>query len=160
MVNQELVISSLEKVMDPEIPTISVWDLGIVSNILLLDHSIEITLTPTFSGCPALRVMEEMVHQKLLEDFPSYKVNVKTSFETTWTTDRISEKGLINLKAHGLAPPPRHDHYIELDVLSHVACPWCGSKNTQLKSPFGPTLCRSLHYCRQCQQAFEQFKPV
>lgn len=146
--------------MDPEIPTISVWDLGIITHIHTEESLIDITMTPTFSGCPALHVMENNVKDQLLIDFPNMNIQVKTNFDTPWNSDRITEKGLQNLLKHGLAPPPRHHGYLELEVLSDVACPWCGSKNTQLKSPFGPTLCRSLHYCKQCLQAFEQFKPV
>jgi ring-1,2-phenylacetyl-CoA epoxidase subunit PaaD len=88
------------------------------------------------------------------------EASVTTSFAVQWNTNMISEKGLQALLKHGLAPPPKHDGYIELDVLSDTPCPLCGSRNTTLKSPFGPTLCRSLHYCNNCKNAFEGFKPV
>jgi ring-1,2-phenylacetyl-CoA epoxidase subunit PaaD len=146
--------------MDPEIPTISIVDLGIVTKIASSeDKQAYVQLTPTFSGCPALKIMEEMVKEKLVavgyED-----VEVETSFETQWNTNLISEKGRTALKQHGLAPPPKHDGYIELDVLSDTPCPLCNSRNTTMQTPFGPTLCRSMHYCKNCSNAFEAFKPV
>lgn len=154
------VYSALETVMDPEIPTISLVDMGIVTGVEWNDQGQpHVKLTPTFSGCPALRVMEDLVRDKLKEmgyDSPQ----VSTSFEVAWNTNMITEKGLAALKKHGLAPPAKHDGYIELDVLSDVECPLCGSRNTGMQSPFGPTLCRSMHYCRNCKNAFEAFKPV
>ncbi len=152
--------SILETVMDPEIPTLSIVDLGIVTGIVSEnENQAHIKLTPTFSGCPALRILEKMVHDKLIEEGFT-DVQVVTSFDVQWNSNMISEKGLAALKKHGLAPPPKHDGYIELDVLSDTPCPLCGSRNTTLKSPFGPTLCRSLHYCNNCKNAFEGFKPV
>lgn len=161
MVTEEQIWSSLEEVMDPEIPTISLVDLGIVTSVVINDENeAEITLIPTFSGCPALKVMEEMVADKI-KVLGVKKVTVSTNFDIPWTTDRISEKGRKGLLKHGLAPPPEnYDGIIELNVLSNVACPYCQSKNTRLTTPFGPTLCRSMHYCDNCLQAFEQFKPV
>lgn len=150
----------LEEVMDPEIPTLSIVDLGIVTKIEQdITGQVTVTLTPTFSGCPALRIMEDLVRSKLL-DHGFKDPLVRTSFETQWNSNMISEKGLIALKKHGLAPPPKHDGYIELDVLSDTPCPLCNSRNTTLQSPFGPTLCRSMHYCNNCKNAFEGFKPV
>lgn len=152
--------SILETVMDPEIPTLSIVDLGIVTGIVSENESqAHIKLTPTFSGCPALKILEKMVYDKLIEEGYT-DVKVVTSFDVQWNSNMISEKGLAALKKHGLAPPPKHDGYIELDVLSDSPCPLCGSRNTTLKSPFGPTLCRSLHYCNNCKNAFEGFKPV
>lgn len=155
----EEVRTLLLNVMDPEIPTISLVDLGIVTDIKVENNTVEVTLTPTFSGCPALRVMEELVAAELAKlHLTSYKVT--TSFAKPWNTDMISDHGRAMLLKHGLAPPPKHNGYLELDVLSDTPCPFCGSRNTDMKSPFGPTLCRSLHYCKNCLQAFEQFKPI
>lgn len=150
----------LEMVMDPEIPTISLVDLGIVTKIesRAAQHAY-VQLTPTFSGCPALRVMEELVRDALT-DAGFQEIEVETSFETQWNTNLISEKGRAALLKHGLAPPVKHEGYIELDVLSDTPCPLCNSRNTTLQSPFGPTLCRSLHYCNNCRNAFEGFKPI
>lgn len=145
--------------MDPEIPTISIVDLGIVTGIEEEDGVVKIKLTPTFAGCPALKVMEELVLEKLKEK-GFVNPQVRTSFDVQWNTNMISDKGLIALKKHGLAPPPKHKGYIELDVLSDTPCPLCNSRNTTLQTMFGPTLCRSMHYCNNCLNGFEAFKPV
>lgn len=160
MKTAEDIKSILKEVKDPEIPTISLVDLGIVTGIEVQGSEAHITLTPTFAGCPALRLMEDMVRERLEQEDDLDKVTVETSFETTWTTDMISEEGLAAIKQHGLAPPKRNCSAINMDVLKETKCPYCGSDDTTLKSPFGPTLCRSLHYCNNCRQAFEGFKPV
>jgi ring-1,2-phenylacetyl-CoA epoxidase subunit PaaD len=151
---------ALQEVLDPEIPTLSIVDLGIVTGVSTPDEdAVEVKLTPTFSGCPALKIMEQLVEDRLkLAGWRNVKVY--TSFDVAWNSNMISEAGLAALHKHGLAPPPRHDGYIELDVLSDVPCPLCGSRNTTMKTPFGPTLCRSMHYCNHCSNAFESFKPV
>ncbi len=152
--------SVLEQVNDPEIPTISIVDLGIVTKIISdSEKQAYVQLTPTFSGCPALKIMENLVSAALL-NAGFDEIKVETSFETQWNSNLISEKGLEALKQHGLAPPPKHEGYIELDVLSDIPCPLCNSRNTTLQTPFGPTLCRSIHYCNNCSNAFEAFKPV
>lgn len=159
--SEELVVfNALSEVMDPEIPGLPITDLGIVTKVEVSEKAAFVQLTPTFSGCPALKIIEDMVRAKVesLEQFA--EVRVETSFETQWTTDLITDAGRKALKKHGLTPPPQNPGYIELDVLSDTACPFCDSQNTTLKSPFGPTLCRSLHYCNNCKQGFEGFKPV
>lgn len=162
MIDEKDIWSALEEVMDPEIPTISMVDLGIITGVEIKNGGtgVKVHMTPTFSGCPALRVMEDLVKQRL-QQLPLDSIEVETTFDVAWTTDRITEKGKQALLKHGLAPPvSKKEGYIELDVLNHVACPYCNSRNTTLKSPFGPTLCRALHYCNNCLQAFEQFKPI
>ncbi len=161
MITAEYIKEELKQVKDPEIPTISIVDLGIVTGIDILENNdIHVTLTPTFAGCPALRLMEDMVVDHL-STYPELgKITVETSFETTWTTDLITEEGHAAIKKHGLAPPVRNCSNISMKVLEATNCPYCDSDNTSMKSPFGPTLCRSLHYCNNCKQAFEGFKPV
>lgn len=166
MVKEELsqqeqkIYEALSEVMDPEIPGLAITDLGIVTKIEVQDQEAYIQLTPTFSGCPALKIIEDMVEARVEELKIFGLVKVETSFETQWTTDMITTAGREALKKHGLTPPPQNPDYVELDVLSDTACPFCDSKNTTLKSPFGATLCRSMHYCNNCLQAFEGFKPV
>ncbi len=160
-ISKDDVYSFLKEVKDPEIPPISIVDLGIVTNVDVdTQQNVHVVLTPTFAGCPALKIMEDLVKERLEKEPNIGNVTVETSFEVTWTTDLISEEGREALLKHGLAPPKQNVGYMELDVLSDTACPFCGSRNTDLKSPFGPTLCRSLHYCKNCLQAFEGFKPV
>ena len=155
------IYTALQSVYDPEIPTISVVDMGIITNVEVRnDDDVRITMTPTFVGCPAIDYMRRDV-ESAVTGLGFANVTVDVTFDSPWTTNRISEKGKAALLKHGLAPP---EHFVtltlSLDVLNNVACPLCGSRNTELKSPFGPTLCRSLHYCNACSQAFEGFKPL
>lgn len=160
MVTKQEILKALQEVKDPEIPTISIVDLGIVTDVKISDdNKVSITLTPTFAGCPALKVMEDLVIERL-EKLEVNSIEVKTNFDVQWNTDMITEKGREALKKHGLAPPPYHKGLVQIEILKHIECPHCGSKNTTLQTPFGPTLCRSIHYCNSCLQAFEQFKPV
>ena len=150
----------LEEVKDPEIPVLSLNDLGVITGIALQDDGkVIIHMTPTFAGCPAMDIMkadvEEVLKRHGVEDY-----EVVISFETQWNSNMISEKGREALKKFGLAPPPKHDLIVDIDVVAHTKCPQCGSENTTMKTPFGPTLCRSIHYCNDCLQAFEQFKPI
>ena len=161
MVSKEEILDYLLEVKDPEIPTLSIVDLGIVTKVEPSGNKLYVQLTPTFAGCPALKVIENDVRDKLIEKLgDSMDVEVETSFETQWTTERLTDAGRQALLDHGLAPPEKGKKSIQLDVLSDVACPQCGSRNTELKSPFGATLCRTIHYCKNCLESFEAFKPV
>jgi len=155
------VLLALESVCDPEIPTISVVDMGIITDVVVIDeNNVRVAMTPTFVGCPAIDVMKNDVLQAV-KGMGVEHVQVDVNFDVPWSTNLVTEKGRAALLKHGLAPPEQFDTLaLELEVLNHVACPYCGSRNTTLKSPFGPTLCRSLHYCNACLQAFEGFKPV
>ena len=153
--------NELKKVKDPEIPTISLVDLGIVTRIEVSpSNDVHVVLTPTFAGCPALKIMEDLVKEQLTKMDNVSNVTVETSFETIWSTDLITPEGHEAIKKHGLAPPKRNCSSITMELLEATTCPYCDSDNTIMKSPFGPTLCRSLHYCNNCKQAFEGFKPV
>ena len=159
-ISKEEILEALGDVKDPEIPTISIVDLGIVTGVQVSDDNfVSVKLTPTFSGCPALKIMEALVKERI-EKLDVSGVTVETNFDVQWNTDMITEKGLEALKKHGLAPPIKHNGLVQIDLLDKVKCPHCGSKNTEMKTPFGPTLCRSMHYCNDCLNAFEQFKPV
>ena len=154
------IITLLKDVVDPEIPTISLIDLGVITDIIIdSSNHITVKMTPTFAGCPAMDYMKQNV-EDVLKDQGIESFNVKMNFDTQWTSNNITEDGLKAIKKHGLAPPPRHKLIVDIDILKKAECPFCGNTNTILKSPFGPTLCRSLHYCDSCSQAFEQFKPV
>ena len=157
----EEIYTALQSVFDPEIPTISVVDMGIITNVeIRSDDDVRVTMTPTFVGCPAIDYMRRDV-ESAVKGLGVANVTVDVTFDSPWTTNRITEKGKAALLKHGLAPPEHFETLtLSLDVLNNVACPICGSRNTELKSPFGPTLCRSLHYCNSCLQAFEGFKPL
>lgn len=160
MITEKEIWSALEVVKDPEIPTLSMVDMGIITKVEVRGESnVYVEMTPTFTGCPAIKMMENMVAERLKE-IGIETVEVKTTFDKPWNSNKLTERGLMCLKKHGLAPPPKHEGEITMELLEHSICPHCGSKNTDMKTPFGPTLCRSMHYCNDCLQAFEQFKPV
>ncbi|MFZ6010274.1 MAG: 1,2-phenylacetyl-CoA epoxidase subunit PaaD [Bacteroidota bacterium] len=150
----------LEEVKDPEIPVLSLVDLGVITGVEILGTQVNIEMTPTFVGCPALDLMKQEIEEVLVKKGIE-KVHIDVSFRKPWTSDLISENGKRALKKFGLAPPPaKHDLFTDIDVLEHALCPRCNSRDTELRNTFGPTLCRSIHYCNKCKEAFEQFKPL
>jgi ring-1,2-phenylacetyl-CoA epoxidase subunit PaaD len=152
----EAVWDILRGIADPELPAVSMVDLGIVRAVRVDGEEIVVELMPTFLGCPAIGMMRDMVVERVGRLGPVRVVLVR---DEPWTSARISEEGRRKLRAAGFAPPPRED-LLELAVLPAAACPYCGSRNTALESSFGPTPCRAIHYCRACRQPFEQFKAV
>lgn len=154
------ILSWLEVVTDPEIPTISLVDLGVIRDVRIADDGlVTVRMTPTFSGCPAMDYMQRDV-ERVLREHCVARFRVEMSLEEAWSSNWVTEKGRAALKAHRLSPPPMHSGIVDLNILEYAECPNCGSHNTTLRSPFGPTLCRALHYCNDCRQGFEQFKPV
>lgn len=152
--------TALQDVKDPEIPVISVVDMGIINEVEIKDDgSVYINMTPTFVGCPAIQFMQHNVKKKV-EELGYENVEVKVDYESNWNSNKITEKGREQLKDFGLSPPPKYNGEVSEKDLEHAQCPQCGSTNTTLNTPFGPTLCRALHYCNDCKQAFQQFKPV
>ena len=160
MFSIETIYQWLEDVKDPEIPVLSLVDLGIIKDVQVTGTTVDLVITPTFVGCPALEMMKQEITEVLLRRGINH-VEIKVSYAHPWSSDDISEKGKKALKEFGLAPPPHSGALIEdLDVLEHAKCPRCEGTNTELKTPFGATLCRSIHYCHECREAFEQFKPI
>ena len=157
--DKKKILKWLEEVKDPEIPVLSLIDLGVITAVDIDDNHVRVKMTPTFAGCPAIDYMKADVIQVLKEKGVE-SVECDVTFETQWNSNMISAKGREALKKFGLAPPPEHNMIVDLEILERVSCPYCGSEETNLKNPFGPTLCRSIHYCNSCKQAFEQFKPV
>lgn len=153
------ILTLLEDVKDPEIPVLSLVDLGVIRNVVVHEHSVSVEMTPTFVGCPAMDFMKQEVIEKL-QSVGIEKVDVSITFREAWSSDRISEKGKAALKKFGLAPPMPSHLFTDIEMLEQVPCPRCNGTDTELKNPFGPTLCRSIHYCNSCREAFEQFKPI
>ncbi|MEQ1588077.1 MAG: 1,2-phenylacetyl-CoA epoxidase subunit PaaD [Cyclobacteriaceae bacterium] len=149
----------LEEVKDPEIPVLSLIDLGVITSVVVDKDKITVEMTPTFVGCPAMEYMKNEV-KAVLKNHGIKNLEVNITFRKPWSSDLISEKGKAALKKYGLAPPPSNKIFTDLEILETAICPRCDSSNTELKSPFGPTLCRSLYYCHDCKEAFEQFKPL
>jgi ring-1,2-phenylacetyl-CoA epoxidase subunit PaaD len=156
----EGVWAALSTVMDPEIPDLSIVELGMVAGVTVAEGATTVRITPTFAACPALAHIQAAA-KDAVKNAGFDGVEVRMVFDPPWTSDRITPTGLEKLKLFGLAPPPRmNGKEIEPRDLERVACPFCDSKQTVLESTFGPTLCRSIHYCNTCQQSFEHFKPV
>lgn len=149
---------ALDSVKDPEIPVVSVIEMGIVREVAIHDSSVQVTMTPTFAGCPALRVMQTDI-AKCLAGLGVDQISITVALSPRWTSDWITEEARAKLKAFGLAPPAPASQ-INVFFEEPAACPYCGSLDTELKNTFGSTLCRSIYYCHACQQPFEQFKPI
>lgn len=158
---REYVLDLLQAVKDPEIPVLSLVDLGVVDNIVWGEDGIlRVGIVPTFAGCPAIQLMRLQVEAVLHE---AGYTNAVAHIEHTrsWDSRRISARGREQLKAFGLAPPPDYQgDEPDLTALANTQCPRCDSTNTVLLSPFGPTLCRAIHHCNSCHETFEQFKPL
>lgn len=158
-ITKDQIYAWLEEVKDPEIPVLSLVDLGVITAIAVDHGDVSIEMTPTFVGCPALDMMQSDIRE-VLRGKGVKKIDIKVSYKKPWTSDLISQKGKQALKKFGLSPPPPRQLFAALEVLEHAICPRCGNSNTELKNTFGPTLCRSIHYCSDCKEAFEQFKPL
>ena len=152
--------NALKDVPDPELPAISVVDMGIVRRIQVDASSIQVDITPTFAGCPALSQIRSSMQERLLQLAPHVEVNV--SMQQIWTSDLLSEDARKKLHAVGIAPPPKIGKGRALPMLMSqpLTCPYCGSQQTSLENAFGPTPCRAIVYCANCHQPFEQFKPI
>jgi ring-1,2-phenylacetyl-CoA epoxidase subunit PaaD len=149
----------LEGVPDPEIPVVSIVELGIVREIRSNDQLMVVSITPTFAGCPALMAIKDQIIETLqISGVPN--VEVEVALNPAWTTDWLSAETREKLRQFGLAPPPVHKGEIELILIEEADCPYCGSSETNLKNNFGPTLCRAIYFCNACQQPFEQFKAL
>jgi ring-1,2-phenylacetyl-CoA epoxidase subunit PaaD len=148
-VTVEAVRALLATVHDPEIPTISIVDLGLVHDVRVADDRVAVELLPTFVACPALAVIRSTVEDAL--GALGRRVDVSFTFAVPWTTERLTDAGRMALRRAGIAPPAEP---------SAVRCPYCESASVAMDSAFGPALCRSLFYCRSCRQPFEAFKPI
>lgn len=161
-ITREQAYAVLSEVMDPEVPVLSVVELGIVRDIQVDEERVTVTVTPTYSGCPAMRVIEQDIEQALLmRGAPGVTVNV--SYTPAWTTDWIPADAREKLRAYGIAPPSPADHDALVNIERKrpaVRCPYCGSIETELRSEFGSTACKAIHTCRSCRQPFEEFKAI
>jgi ring-1,2-phenylacetyl-CoA epoxidase subunit PaaD len=158
--------AALASIADPEIPTASIVELGMIEGVEVDTEVVRVELLPTFIGCPAIGMIEDAIRERLAGIAGGREVQVAVDFRTPWTTDRITDVGRAQLRRAGYAPPPSVPAGRGLPVLAGdpgaaaAACPYCGSTDTTMDSPFGPALCRSTHHCNGCRQPFEAFKPV
>jgi ring-1,2-phenylacetyl-CoA epoxidase subunit PaaD len=148
-ISEAAALAVLRRVHDPEIPTVSIVDLGLVHEVRVPNGTLVVELLPTFVACPALEVIRAAVVDAL--GVFGRPVEVSFTFAVPWTTERLTDAGRVGLRAAGIAPPSEP---------SAVRCPFCDSARVMMDSAFGPSLCRSLFYCRECRQPFEAFKPI
>ena len=149
----------LGEVADPEVPVLSILDLGIVRDLSYTDGKVNIIITPTYSGCPAMDVISMDIRLKLIEK--GYRnIAVQQQLSPAWTTDWMTEEGKQKLKAYGIAPPNPKQQFCTTDMFAEeaVQCPRCGSHHTKLVSQFGSTACKSMYQCQECKEAFDYFK--
>ena len=157
---REGVLDILESVKDPEIPVISVVELGIVRNVAVDGSRVSITITPTYSGCPAMREIEQDIRAALAAAGLS-DVTIETVHAPAWTTDWIGADAREKLRRYGIAPPGAAEHGGLVTLMkrrAEVACPRCGSRDTSLRSEFGSTACKAIHVCNACREPFDEFK--
>jgi len=156
--------ATLAGVRDPEIPPCSITELGIVERVAVTDDAVEVDLLPTFAGCPALDVIRQDVEAAVRASADGRDVRVRFVFNPPWTSDRITAEGHLALRSYGITPPGVSLGPVVIPLASlarseGMTCPFCGSRETVLESAFGPTLCRTIHFCRACRNPFEGFKP-
>lgn len=157
--NEETIWEVLKSVKDPEVPVLSIIDLGIVRSVKTEDEKIIITITPTYSGCPAIDVISMDIRLKLLEH--GFKqVSILQSLSPAWTTDWMTNAGKEKLRQYGIAPPNPKQQFCKEEMFAQeaVQCPLCNSFHTELISQFGSTACKAMYRCNECKEAFDYFK--
>ncbi|MDB5208075.1 MAG: paaJ [Flavisolibacter sp.] len=149
----------LQEVKDPEVPVLSIIDLGIVRDITIKDEKIIITITPTYSGCPAMDVISMDIRLKLIEK-GFRNVFIQQQLSPAWTTDWMTEEGKAKLKAFGITPPNPKQQFCSSEMFREEAieCPRCNSYHTELISQFSSTACKAMYRCLECKEAFDYFK--
>lgn len=158
---RDAILAILDTVKDPEVPVLSVVELGIIRDVEVDGAAITVVVTPTYSGCPAMQTIEDDIlaalHTAGISD-----AGVRTVFTPAWTTDWIPPAAREKLRAYGIAPPGHSGVHspVQLRRREAVACPFCGSADTSPRSEFGSTACKALHYCNACTQPFEEFKSI
>jgi ring-1,2-phenylacetyl-CoA epoxidase subunit PaaD len=165
---ESAVWAALAEIADPEIPAISLVDLGVIRGFAFEPQTaggerLTVELMPTFVGCPAIDVMRQQIGERLTGLGLADEIVVELTFAEPWTSDRITPAGREALRSSGFAPPVTIGSTFtgdSLTVLPIATCPYCASRNTTLENPFGPTLCRAIYHCADCRQPFEAFKPV
>ena len=165
---ESTVWAALAEIADPEIPAISLVDLGVIRGFAFESREtggerLTVELMPTFVGCPAIDVMRQQIGERLTDLRLADEVEVKLTFAEPWTSDRITPAGREALRSSGFAPPMTIGSTFSgdsLTILPIATCPYCASRNTTLENSFGPTLCRTIYHCADCRQPFEAFKPV
>lgn len=147
----------LEQVTDPEIPVLTITDLGIVRDVVVHNDEVEVIITPTYTGCPAMDMIAMNIRLALIAQGYA-KITITSVLSPVWTTDWMTEAGKIKLKEYGIAPPQSESERFQRSESFHIQCPQCNSTNTRLISEFGSTACKSLYQCNDCKEPFDYFK--
>lgn len=158
-ITESLIWSELATIQDPEIPVLSLVEMKIIRSVTVTDDGVFVVMSPTFVGCPALEHMKEEIHARL-KALGCAHVKIAMTFSPPWSTDMLEESTLEKLRAYGIAPPPKVAPLLADSLSTPAPCPFCGSEQTRMVSPFGATLCKQLYVCDRCRQPFERFKPV
>jgi ring-1,2-phenylacetyl-CoA epoxidase subunit PaaD len=153
---RERALAVLQQVTDPEIPVLTIADLGVLRDVQVNGDTVEVTITPTYSGCPAMNMIQLDIETALAR--AGLKSRIHTSLSPAWTTDWLTEAARQKLAANGIAPPEHSASRRALFAQPHPTCPRCNSTDTELISEFGSTACKSLHRCRTCREPFDAFK--
>jgi ring-1,2-phenylacetyl-CoA epoxidase subunit PaaD len=151
----------LSEIPDPEIPVVNIADLGILRKVDLVGEGCIVTITPTYSGCPAMKVIEDQI-RSVLQSRGINKVEIKTIYSPAWTTDWISSQAREKMRKYGISPPEKTsmDKGSLMGKAKHPACPQCGSVKTEMISQFGSTACKALYRCNNCKEPFDYFKCI
>ncbi|MDA0987385.1 MAG: phenylacetate-CoA oxygenase subunit PaaJ [Bacteroidetes bacterium] len=162
MVNTEVpkmndIYKLLSQIKDPEIPEINIIELGILRNVEFENNKYKISITPTYSGCPAMKMIENQISEILKNNF--YDFEIITNLSPAWTTDWMTDEGKKKLIESGITPPQKNFNSIEFK-LNKINCPYCNSVKTILKSEFGSTACKSFYFCENCLTPFDYFKSI
>ena len=161
MQTKENIFLLLSEIPDQEIPVISIVELGVIRDVIFEEKNIEVIITPTYSGCPAMKQMEDDVRKKMQEQgFKNIKIT--TVYNPAWTTDWLSEEAKLKLQKYGIAPPEESttDKSFLTGKAKQITCPRCKSKNTVMISQFGSTACKALYKCNECLEVFDYFKCI
>jgi len=161
-VTRERLLAVLDTVMDPEVPVLSVVELGIIRDVEVRGDAVKVTVTPTYSGCPAMHVIERDIEAALRENGAN-TVEITMRHSPAWTTDWMPALAREKLRAYGIAPPGPATPDAPIAIGRRrpaVRCPYCGSAKTETRSEFGSTACKAIHVCRACAQPFEEFKAI
>jgi len=154
MLNKDQIYTLLSGIPDPEIPVITIDELGILRSVEITNDGCEVTITPTYTGCPAMQMIEDQI-KEILHANGIDQVKIKTTYSPAWTTDWLSPEAKEKLKQYGISPP-----LSSLDTVSFIQCPRCNSFNTEVISDFGSTACKALYRCNDCKEAFDYFKGI
>ena len=146
------IYSLLSEIPDPEIPVITIDELGILRGVEMTNNGCEITITPTYTGCPAMKMIEDQIRE-ILSGKNLGEIKIKTTYSPAWTTDWISPDAKLKLHKYGISPP-----LSSMDTVSFIQCPNCNSFNTEVISDFGSTACKALYRCNDCKEPFDYFK--